>query len=194
MFELLVNALVLHSRIFHVYELLLNQELSDWVKARSTTWYSKFHMPQYDDKRWIEHFQVSRSFVRQLIEKLKHKMEKKDTKYKCAILVSIRIACSFYKLAHALEYLQCSELFAIGKSIVHLMFRKFVHVVNDVFKAQLRWLERERLFQIMDKFKKLLGLLGIQGAIDAIQIHIQKPKVAICVGDYYSLKLKEYSL
>jgi hypothetical protein len=46
----------------------------------------------------------------------------------------------------------------------------------------------------MNEFKKLLGLLGIQGAIDVIQIHIQKPKVAICVGDYYSLKSKAYSL
>jgi hypothetical protein len=79
-------------------------------------------MTQYDDKRWIEHFEVSRSFVRQLIEKLKHIMEKKDTKYKCIILVSIRVACSLYKLVHALKYLQCSELFAIGKSIVHLVF------------------------------------------------------------------------
>jgi hypothetical protein len=39
-FELLVNALVLHSRISCVYEFLLNQKLGDWVKARSTTWYS----------------------------------------------------------------------------------------------------------------------------------------------------------
>jgi hypothetical protein len=32
-------------------------------------------------------------------------MEKKDTKYRCAIHVSIRVACSLYKLAHASEYL-----------------------------------------------------------------------------------------
>jgi hypothetical protein len=100
-FELLVNALVLHSRISCVYELLLNQELGD---AHSTPWYSQFLMTQYDDKRWIEHFWVSRSFVRQLIEKLKHKMEK-DTKHRCMILVSIKVACSLYKLRHASEYL-----------------------------------------------------------------------------------------
>ncbi len=55
-FELLVNALVLHSRISYVYELLLNKKLGDWVKARSTTWYLQFRMTQYDDKRWIEQF------------------------------------------------------------------------------------------------------------------------------------------
>jgi hypothetical protein len=46
----------------------------------------------------------------------------------------------------------------------------------------------------MEGFKKLLGLPSIQGAIYVIQIHIQKPKVAINVGDYYSLKLKAYNL
>ncbi len=51
--------------------------------------------------------------MRQLTKKLKHKMEKKDTKYKCAILVNIRVACSLYKLAHASKYLQCSELFPL---------------------------------------------------------------------------------
>jgi hypothetical protein len=37
-FETMVN-LILHSyKISCVYELLLNQKLGDWVKARSTTW------------------------------------------------------------------------------------------------------------------------------------------------------------
>jgi hypothetical protein len=151
-------------------------------------------MTQYDDKRWIDHFQVIKSFVRQLIEKLKHKMEKKDTKYMCMTPESIKVACSFYKLAHGLEYLQCNELFAIGKSTIHLMLREFVHVINDVFKAQLQWIECERLFQIMQGFKELLGLPCIQGAINAIQIHIHKPMVAIRARDYYSFKLKAYSL
>jgi hypothetical protein len=46
----------------------------------------------------------------------------------------------------------------------------------------------------MDKFKELLGLLGIEGAIDVVQIHIKKLKVVIFVGGYYSFKSKKYSL
>jgi hypothetical protein len=80
-------------------------------------------------------------------------MEKKDTKYMCVIPMSIMVACSLYNTKHASKYLQCSELFAIRKSIVHLVLREFVHVVNDVFKAQFGWLERERLFQILERFK-----------------------------------------
>jgi hypothetical protein len=40
-----MNALILHRyKISYMYDLLLNQDLEDWVKARSTTsiWYSQF--------------------------------------------------------------------------------------------------------------------------------------------------------
>jgi hypothetical protein len=38
-FETMVNALMLHSyKISCVYELLISQELDDWVKVTSTTW------------------------------------------------------------------------------------------------------------------------------------------------------------
>jgi hypothetical protein len=78
LFKTMVNALNLHKyRIFCIYNLLLNQDLGDWVKARSTKWYSQFLMTQYDDRRWIENSQVSWSFVRQLTDSLKHIMGKK---------------------------------------------------------------------------------------------------------------------
>jgi hypothetical protein len=77
------------------------------------------------------------SFVKQLIEKLQYKMEKKYTKYKCDVPVSIGVACSLYKLAHVVEYLLCSELFAIGKSTFHLVLHKFIHAMNKIFNNQV---------------------------------------------------------
>ncbi len=50
--------------------------------------------------------------------------------------MNIKVACSLCKLAHVAEYLQCSELFAIGKSTIHLILWEFVHVINVVFKNQ----------------------------------------------------------
>ncbi len=159
------------------------------MNARSTTWFF-----QYDNKQWIEHFQVSRPFMRQLILKLKHKMEKKeDTKYKCVVPVNIKVTCSLYKLAHVAKYLQCSEHFIIRKSIVHLVLHKFVHAMNKIFKNQVRWVEGNNLLHVMEGIKELSNLPSIQGAIDVVQIHIQKLK-AIFVGDYYTFKSKAYSL
>jgi hypothetical protein len=59
--------------------------------------------------------------------------------------MNIKVACSLYKLAHAAEYLQCSELFMIGKSTIHLLLHKFIHVVNKIFKNQVQWAKGHNL-------------------------------------------------
>ncbi len=41
---------------------------------------------------------------------------------------------------------------------------------------------------MIEGFKDLLGLLEIQGAIDATQIDIQKPKFDVLIAYYYSFK------
>lgn len=139
-FEITANSIILHQhQLSIIYNILGNVEMGDWVKARSTTWYSNFLMVQFDNKRWIEHFRVTQDVVQQLTERLRPLIGKKDTRYRFAIPVGIRVACSLYKLAHAADYLQCSELFAIGKSTVHLVLHDFVAVINVVFKNQIRW-------------------------------------------------------
>jgi hypothetical protein len=62
-----------------------------------------------------------------------------------------------YKLAHGYEYLQCNELFVVGKSNVHLMLWEFVHVVNDVFTDQIQWPEGGVLLNVLEGFKDILG-------------------------------------
>lgn len=71
-----------------------------------------------------------------------------------------------------LIFLQCSELFTIRKSIVHLVLCEFVQAMNHVFNNQIRWAEGDNLSCVMEGFKELSGLHGIQGAIDVAQIHI----------------------
>ncbi len=61
-------------------------------------------------------------------------MKEMDIHYKCVMLVGIQIACTLYKLAHEVEYFHCSEMFTISKSTIHMVWQKFVHVMNVVFK------------------------------------------------------------
>jgi len=95
--------------------------------------------------------------------------------YQCVIHVGIWVACSLYKLTHSAELLQCSELFAIGKSIVHLVLQKFVFVVNIVFKNKIMCLKRKELVEVRTKFKSFYGLPLVHRTIDVTQIHVQKP-------------------
>jgi hypothetical protein len=86
--------------------------------------------------------------------------------YKCIIFVGIRVVCLLYKLIHGVDYLQCSEMFAIGKLSVNMVLHKFVVVVNVVFKTQIWWPHGEDLLKVMVGFKDWCGLPFIQGAID----------------------------
>jgi hypothetical protein len=94
-------------------------------------------MTQYNDSQWIEHFRIGRGFVIHLFSKLKHSMEK-NIHYQCVVLVGIWVTCSLYKLTHRDEkLLQCNELFAINKSIVHLALQELtVFAMNIVFKIK----------------------------------------------------------
>jgi hypothetical protein len=62
-------------------------------------------------------------------------LEKKNTKYKTIIPVSIRVTCPFYKLSHRSKYLQCNKLFVIDKSLVNMVLHKFVCVINEMFRS-----------------------------------------------------------
>ncbi len=72
--------------------------------------------------------------------------------------------------------LLCSELLAIEKNIVALMFRKFVKFVNIVFKSFIRWPKGKEMKVQMTKFKQWCQLLSMQGAIDKTHVQISKPK------------------
>lgn len=150
-------------------------------------------MMQYNDFRWIEHFRVMRKFVQQLIERLKFLMQKKDTTYCYAILVTIWVACSLYKLVHNIEYLHYNELCTMGKSTIHLVLCEFVWFMNPTFWNQIAWPKGDDLTKIMNGFKKLCGLLTIRGSINVTQIHVFKPKGQRVV-EYFSYKSKAYNM
>jgi hypothetical protein len=69
------------------------------------TWYSQFLMNQYNDPKWIKHFKANIELKKKKTMKFKSLHGKKDTCYRCAVLVGIRIACSLYMFAHQAKFL-----------------------------------------------------------------------------------------
>jgi len=62
---------------------------------------------------------------------------KQDTHYQIIIPIEIWVSCVIYKLAHRVNILICSELFAISKSIMSLMLHEIMEAVNIIFKLIL---------------------------------------------------------
>jgi hypothetical protein len=72
---------------------------------------------------------------------------KKYTCYKCVVPIGIHVACSFCKK------IQCSGMFAHGKSTIHLVLWEFVYVINVVCKIQIRWFKGEVLVKVVARFR-----------------------------------------
>jgi hypothetical protein len=149
-------------------------------------------MCAYDDQRWIEQFRMDKSSVAEICYKLRGTIEKHDTNYRLAIPVEIRVCCCMYKLAHGANLLTCSELFAIGCSIVGLVIREVVSTINVVYTDVIRWPRGQELYEVMADFKAWCGMPLVHGAIDCTHISIAKP--GLFSEDYYYFKTGGYSI
>lgn len=189
--ETLVNmntilASVLHDfRIVHATT-LLDQELGWWVMPRSTSWFSRFVLQEYDDNRWLENFRMTKSSVFSLTNLLRPHIEKQNTRYRLAIPPIVRVACTLFKLCQGASLLLCSEFFAIGTSTVSGIIRDVVKAVNDELRHEIAWPTGNRLQMIIAQFREFSGLPGIVGAIDGTHFHIRKPNDS--PEDYFYFK------
>ena len=167
-------------------------DLGYWVKPRSTTWFSHFLLFEYDDRRWLEMFRMTKGSIFAFADLLAPHVRRKDTKYRVAIPVLIRVACTLFKLTHGASLVICSEMFAIGKSTVCSILRDVVHAVNDTLRHLITWPTGDRLRVTQEKFKYLCGLPGVVGAIDGTHVSISKPRHV--PADYFYFKSRGYTL
>lgn len=186
------GATALHNfRLWTTFN-IFGDDLGFWVKPRSTTWFLKFLIDQYDDGRWVQMFCINKAYVFGLVELLRPQIQKKNTSYQLEIPVLIRVACNLFKLTHGASLLIYSELFAIGKSIVSMLLRDVVSAVNVTLRHELTWPTGIRMTKTENKFQQLYGLLGVVGAIDSTHVSISKPKHFPI--DYYYFKSGGYTL
>jgi hypothetical protein len=82
---------------------------------------------------------MSKESIFDLCNALRPHIERRDTRYQCAVLVEIRVTVALYKLAQGVNIFTCSEMFAIGQSMVGLAIREVVNAVNVVFRSQILW-------------------------------------------------------
>ncbi len=91
----------------------------------------------------------------------------------------------FNKLSHGSNLLTCSQLFAIGKSIVSLIICKVVKTINIMFKSLISWPMGQNMEVIMLKCKDWWNLPSVHGAIDGIHISIPKHNIPFAKDDFY---------
>lgn len=114
---------------------VFHDEVQYWVKPRSTTWFSRFLLQQYDNNRWISMFRMTKPAVFALSQVLRPNIERKNTTYRLAVPVLVRVACTLFKLTHGANLTVCSKMFAIGRSTVSKILREVVHAINECLRG-----------------------------------------------------------
>jgi hypothetical protein len=162
------------------------------VKPKSITWNSRFLLTEFDDNEWVENFHMNKPTLFNIIECLRPIFQKQNTKYHKVIFVEIWVYCSIYKLAQGVNFLRCSELFAIGKLIVFVILHQFVKAFNFVYMHFITWPWGKEMGIVMEEFKTWCGFLNVQGAIDGT--HISIVKTSAYFENYYYHKIGGYSV
>jgi hypothetical protein len=171
----LVAAVTLHCFRNLNLQFLFADDFGFWVKPRSTTWFSRFVIDQFDDDRWVQHFRMIEATVFRLADMLSPHIRKQNTRYRLSIPVIVRVACTLFKLAQDATFIICSEFFAVGVSTVSGMLYDTVRAINIVFCQEISWPSGQRLVETQAAFKALCSLPAVVGAIDGTHIHIAKP-------------------
>ena len=86
-----------------VYHNLLIVERAIWSKERSSDWWDRI-VVEFGDEEWRENFQMSRTLFNFLCSELKERIEKQDTRLRCAIGVHRRVAIALWRLATNADY------------------------------------------------------------------------------------------
>lgn len=165
---------------------VVDEDLGFWVKPRSTVWFSRFLLEEYDDHRWVQLFRMTKTSIFSLARLLTPHIQRQDTNYRAAVPVIVRLSCVLFKLSQGASLLICSEMFAIGRSTVSIILREVVHGLNVVLKHEMQWPRGERLNSIVGDFHSLCGLPAVAGAIDGTHFGIKKPRIGSV--DYYYFK------
>jgi hypothetical protein len=178
-------------RLAHAAE-LIERELGWWVLPRSTCWFSRFVLTEFDDTRWLENFRMTKSSLISLSNLLRPHIERMNTNYRTAISPIARVACAFFKLTQGASLLIVSEFFAIGKSTAFGMIRDVVKSVNIEMRSKISWPTGNQLRSMMEDFHTFLGLPAVVGAIEGTHFDIRRPNVSL--ADYFYFKIGSYTM
>jgi hypothetical protein len=109
-----------HKMVYNVK--YLTAELGNWVKPRSTTWFSIFLLIEYDNDCWLQKFHMTKGTLFDIANQLRLLIQKHDMKYKFHIPMELCVAYASYKFSQGVNLLVISELFAVGRSTISHVF------------------------------------------------------------------------
>lgn len=92
--QMLESTYVLLFITLHEYRIMctlsfLFDDLNQWVKPRSLTWFSRFFLTKFNGDRWVEIFWMTKPTLFGIVKKLRPMLKKLHTKHRKTIFIEI---------------------------------------------------------------------------------------------------------
>ncbi len=68
--KFLLTIIMFHYFQLYNFLLVLSQDLGHWVKPRSTTWFSRFLLIEFNENKWIKHFRMTKTTLFRIVNQL----------------------------------------------------------------------------------------------------------------------------
>uniref|UniRef100_T1IK37 DUF8040 domain-containing protein n=1 Tax=Strigamia maritima TaxID=126957 RepID=T1IK37_STRMM len=110
-----------------------NQGNRIWVKQRTEDFQHRLLSGKWDASDYIENLRVNKTLFDYLCAQTNEDMRTDNTKFRLAVPIEIKVACSLYYLAENCSIRTVKNLFGVGKSTVC----KYVHLFCESLNFRL---------------------------------------------------------
>ncbi|XP_067871924.1 uncharacterized protein [Heterodontus francisci] len=147
-----------------------------WCKPRSSDWWERVVMKDFQPNDWLENFRMSKETFFHICNKLKPMVSRRNTHLRPALPLEKRVAVAFWRLATNVEYRTISHLFGIGRSTVCKCVREVCHAIVSLLKPLYLRMPSNQEFETMAQtFGRKWDFPQCVGAIDSCHIPIIAP-------------------
>uniref|UniRef100_A0A8C3IAC3 Putative nuclease HARBI1 n=1 Tax=Chrysemys picta bellii TaxID=8478 RepID=A0A8C3IAC3_CHRPI len=153
-------------------DMLSTMERHFWARETSTEWWDHIIMEVWDDKQWLQNFQMRKATFMGLCEELAPILRRKDTRLRAALPVEKQVAIAIWKLATPDSYRSVTNQFGVGKSTAGIVSMQVCKAINRILLR--RTVTLCNVQEIVDGFAKM-GFPNCGGAIDGTHIPILTP-------------------
>ena len=167
---------------------------SVWAYERQEFWFNRMLYDLQEDENfnlhWRQDFRMTLPTFMKIVELVRPRMEKRDTRFRRAIPIEKRVAIAIWRLSTGNSFRTVSKTFAVGKSTAVSITRKFCREMRRLAHLFIKFpSNRRETAQAIEQFKMCYDTQIPQavGAIDGTHINIVAPE-GEGKEDYFSRK------
>lgn len=149
-----------------------------WVRpGRTSAWWDHFVNEVAVPDEWRENFQMSRSALMDLSERLRPHVEGETTSMRTPVDVLTKVACTLYYLSDQGALRKTANAFGLSRSVVSIIIRQVCKAITIFLGPEYIRTPRSEpeMNDLVVNFQQTHGMPQCLGAIDCTHIEIKRP-------------------